>query len=250
MQTAKCSRPCAGISPSRAQVSRCAPVPPCREACISRAVINRNVAAAASAPQRLASAFSTVAVTVGLLAAPLNMAMAPSANATAIEPEVAVETHRDLERNGKLTTAKAYDDLRMTFGFMCTVAVETYRDLERNGKLTTAKAYDDLRMKFGFKRTADGRTMLKNDNGEWYNLRLDMEVPGAMLLRDTKGFVYAMQTDGLKQVDLTDDYIVMLMFSSGEWMEQKMPLTYMDAKGKEATLQMEENDFRNVRNSP
>jgi hypothetical protein len=41
----------------------------------------------------------------------------------------------------------------------------------------------------------------RKSNGGWVSVRLDMEVPGAILLRDTKsGAVYALETDGLPQV--------------------------------------------------
>lgn len=51
------------------------------------------------------------------------------------------------------------------------------------------------------KRTVDGRAQLKRKNGTWMSVRLDMEVPGAILLRDTKtNGVYALETDQLPQV--------------------------------------------------
>lgn len=41
---------------------------------------------------------------------------------------------------------------------------------------------------------------LRSRKGEWFAVRLDMEVPGALLLRDGKGNIYAIETEGLPQV--------------------------------------------------
>lgn len=62
------------------------------------------------------------------------------------------------------------------------------------------QALEDFRSKYSFRRTVDGRLQLRSARGEWYQCRLDMEVPGSMLLRDSKGNVYALQTEVLQQV--------------------------------------------------
>lgn len=42
---------------------------------------------------------------------------------------------------------------------------------------------------------------LRRKGGNWMSVRLDMEVPGAILLRDVKTeAIYALETDGLPQV--------------------------------------------------
>jgi hypothetical protein len=57
------------------------------------------------------------------------------------------------------------------------------------------------RNKYGIKRGLDGRVQLRRRSGTWVSVRLDMEVPGAILLRDTKTEqVYALETDSLPQV--------------------------------------------------
>lgn len=57
------------------------------------------------------------------------------------------------------------------------------------------------RSKYGIRRSLDGRAQLRRKNGTWMSIRLDMEVPGAILLRDTKtSQVYALETDSLPQV--------------------------------------------------
>lgn len=57
------------------------------------------------------------------------------------------------------------------------------------------------RGKYNIKRTIDGRVQLRRKSGAWMSVRLDMEVPGAILLRDMKTeAIYALETDGLPQV--------------------------------------------------
>lgn len=56
------------------------------------------------------------------------------------------------------------------------------------------------RSRYGIRRLLDGRVQLRSRKGEWFTVRLDMEVPGALLLRDSKGNVYAIETEGLPQV--------------------------------------------------
>jgi hypothetical protein len=55
---------------------------------------------------------------------------------------------------------------------------------------------------------------LRRKSGEWMSVRLDMEVPGAILLRDTKsGAVFALETDGLPQV-----CVVSLLGGAAAWL--------------------------------
>lgn len=57
------------------------------------------------------------------------------------------------------------------------------------------------RGKYNIKRGIDGRVQLRRKSGAWMSVRLDMEVPGAILLRDMKTeAIYALETDGLPQV--------------------------------------------------
>ncbi len=57
-------------------------------------------------------------------------------------------------------------------------AVDEYSDLESKGKTKSSKALDDFRAKYRIKRTVDGRVQLKSTKGEWWSVRLDMEVRG------------------------------------------------------------------------
>jgi hypothetical protein len=92
----------------------------------------------------------------------------------------------------------------------------------------------------------DGRVQLRARGGEWYTVRLDMEVPGALLLRDPKGGVYAIETEGLPQVDLSDDYVLLMLFADGSWQDQMQGIEYEDADnpGSVVQLTMGEREFR------
>jgi hypothetical protein len=57
------------------------------------------------------------------------------------------------------------------------------------------------RLKYGIRRDLSGRAQLRRSNGTWMQCKLDMEVAGTMLLRDTSdGSVHVLQTDKLEQV--------------------------------------------------
>jgi hypothetical protein len=57
------------------------------------------------------------------------------------------------------------------------------------------------RLKYGIRRDVSGRAQLRRSNGTWMQCKLDMEVAGTMLLRDTSdGSVHVLQTDKLEQV--------------------------------------------------
>ncbi|KAF5837205.1 hypothetical protein DUNSADRAFT_4660 [Dunaliella salina] len=96
------------------------------------------------------------------------------------------------------------------------------------------------------RRMADGRLQLRSSKGEWFQCRLDMEVPGSMLLRDPKGNVYAIQTEALQQIDLSDDLVALMMFADGDWEKQMSAMEYIDEKGKVKQLQLDDKDFREV----
>jgi hypothetical protein len=57
------------------------------------------------------------------------------------------------------------------------------------------------RLKYGIRRDVSGRAQLRRSDGTWMQCKLDMEVSGTMLLRNTKdGSVHVLQTDRLEQV--------------------------------------------------
>ncbi|PNW75071.1 hypothetical protein CHLRE_12g497850v5 [Chlamydomonas reinhardtii] len=126
-------------------------------------------------------------------------------------------------------------------------AVDEYSRLEASGKLTNAKALENIRSKFNFKRSIDGRVFVKSSKGTFFAVRLDMEVPGAMLFRDSSnGQIFALQTTTLQQIDLSNDQVVILLLSDGEWEREMSPIQFDDDAGKTTTLTLSENDFRNV----
>ncbi|KAG1660999.1 hypothetical protein FOA52_007164 [Chlamydomonas sp. UWO 241] len=126
-------------------------------------------------------------------------------------------------------------------------AVEEYAELETKGKAKSVSALEELRKRYKIRRSLDGRVQLLSSKGKWFSVRLDMEVPGAMLLREPDlGFVYAVQTEALQQIDLSDDYVLLLMFADSAWEEQMSPVSYSDENGKSKQLKLDEREFREV----
>eukprot|EP00879_Flechtneria_rotunda_P008704 GHRR01009118.1.p1 GENE.GHRR01009118.1~~GHRR01009118.1.p1 ORF type:complete len:235 (+),score=90.90 GHRR01009118.1:190-894(+) len=126
-------------------------------------------------------------------------------------------------------------------------ALEEYMKLEDEDKLRDQKSLDNIRGKYGIRRLIDGHVQLRRKDGTWMSVRLDMEVPGAILLRDSKsGAVYALETDSLPQVDLSDDYVLFMMFADGQWEEQMTAIEFEDEgkAGKTLQLVMDEKEFR------
>ncbi|MEW5312736.1 MAG: hypothetical protein WDW38_004347 [Sanguina aurantia] len=117
------------------------------------------------------------------------------------------------------------------------------------GKFATdSKALAAFRERFGFTRLPDGRVVLKSSKGLSYSVRLDMEEPGTMLLRETKGGdIFALSVDGLVQVDLSEDYTILAIFSDGEWEKEMTGITFSDgAKGATKQLKMDAGQFRMI----
>ncbi|GBF93326.1 hypothetical protein Rsub_06364 [Raphidocelis subcapitata] len=125
-------------------------------------------------------------------------------------------------------------------------ALEEYMELEAKGKMKDRRQLDDFRARFGIRRLLDGRVQLRSRKGEWHTVRLDMEVAGALLLRDPRGNIFAIETDGLPQVDLSDDYVLLMLFSDGSWQDQMQAIEYEDADepGRVVQLNMSESEFR------
>ncbi len=62
-------------------------------------------------------------------------------------------------------------------------AIQEYTQLEEKGKLKDLKSLETFRNSYGFKRNINGRVSVKGSSGQWYEVRLDMEVPGALILQ-------------------------------------------------------------------
>uniref|UniRef100_A0A7R9V095 Uncharacterized protein n=1 Tax=Chlamydomonas euryale TaxID=1486919 RepID=A0A7R9V095_9CHLO len=124
-------------------------------------------------------------------------------------------------------------------------AVDEYLEMESRGQTGSVKELQAIRSKYRFRRTADGRVELRSSRGDWWSVRLDMEVPGAMLLRDPSGKVFAVQTDTVQQIDLSEDLICLMMFADGNWEAQMAPIEYADG-GKIKQLKLDEKEFREV----
>lgn len=125
-------------------------------------------------------------------------------------------------------------------------AVDEYEALEAAGKFKSTKNLEDYRLKHRFRRGLDGRVWLKSSRGDFYAVRLDMQVPGGLLFRSPNGEVFALQTEALQQIDLSSDQVVILLFSEGDWEKQMSPIELEDENGKAKTLKMSEADFRSV----
>ncbi|KAI8472077.1 MAG: hypothetical protein J3K34DRAFT_504507 [Monoraphidium minutum] len=125
-------------------------------------------------------------------------------------------------------------------------ALETYIDQEAKGKLRDARSLEAFRARYGVRRGLDGRVQLRSRKGEWFSVRLDMEVAGALLLRAPNGDVFAIETQGLPQVDLSDDYVVLMLFADGGWQDAMQAVEYEDADspGKVVALNMGDAEFR------
>ena len=55
-------------------------------------------------------------------------------------------------------------------------AVDEYQEAESKGKTKNVKDLEGLRGKYRIRRQPDGRVQLKSSRGEWWSVRLDMEV--------------------------------------------------------------------------
>lgn len=124
-------------------------------------------------------------------------------------------------------------------------AVEEYAQLEEKGKMNQS-SLNDIRSKYKLRRAIDGRVQLRTSKGDWISVRLDMEVPGALLMRDPKGLIYAIQTGTLQQIDLSDDMVCLLMFADGGWESQMAPVEVDDQNGKSNQLKLSDKEFREI----
>jgi hypothetical protein len=134
--------------------------------------------------------------------------------------------------------------------------VREYSELEARGKGSDAKALEALRAKYNVRRGADGRISVRApQSGSWHTVRLDMEVPGVLLLRDTStGTIYALETASLAQVDLSDDTVVLMLFADGQWEREMATIDVRDpeeekkkgGKSEGRPLTLSEREFREV----
>ncbi|KAG1676466.1 hypothetical protein FOA52_002286 [Chlamydomonas sp. UWO 241] len=114
------------------------------------------------------------------------------------------------------------------------------------GSKLTLKQLDEFRGRYKLRRAPDGRVQLKSMRGDWWSVRLDMEVPGALLLRDPSGNVYAVQTETVQQIDLSDDLVCLLMFADGAWEGQMAAIEFAGDDGKVKQLTLNDKEFREV----
>lgn len=159
----------------------------------------------------LLAALTVVAATTASSAPARAAAPAAAATSAGARP---LEEYMKMEDAGKLKDQRALDNIRCVHvqAHVCVLlSAATPRPvLCASTGVTTCNCLRHAshrgpccsrRGKYGIRRSLDGRVQLRRRSGVWVSVRLDMEVPGAILLRDNKtGAVYALETDSLPQV--------------------------------------------------
>lgn len=126
-------------------------------------------------------------------------------------------------------------------------AVSDFIELQDSGKWDkNPRILEDFRNKYKYKRGIDGRVSVKGSKG-WYEMRLDMGVSGTVLLRqETSSELFLLEADQLKQVDLSDDKVVLLMFADGSWEKVLVPLEAEVEPGKVEPVKLTKQEFRDI----
>jgi hypothetical protein len=123
-------------------------------------------------------------------------------------------------------------------------ALQAYMQLEQSGEFNSVTA-GNLRLKYGIRRGDDGRVQLRKEDGTWMQLKLDMEVRGTMLLRNTADdTIWVLQTEMLEQIDLSDDYMLFSLFADKGWEQQIVPIQLTDESGSPSILEMNAQQFK------
>uniref|UniRef100_A0A383VBG5 Uncharacterized protein n=1 Tax=Tetradesmus obliquus TaxID=3088 RepID=A0A383VBG5_TETOB len=154
----------------------------------------------------------------------------------------AVLQQRPLQRRVNVHATFSNDDSGEGASPVAAQALQELFEMEARG--VDASALETFRLKYGMRRDVNGRAQLRRSDGTWMQCKLDMEVAGTMLLRDTNdGSVHVLQTDKLEQIDLSDDYLLLTLFADGEWQGQTQPIQLGDGDKLEP-LQVEEQQFK------
>mmetsp|Transcript_6776 Transcript_6776/g.18187 ORF Transcript_6776/g.18187 Transcript_6776/m.18187 type:complete len:154 (+) Transcript_6776:111-572(+) len=105
---------------------------------------------------------------------------------------------------------------------------------------------DSLRAEAQFRREYDGHVWVRARSGDWWEARLDAQVPGTVLLRNPEGYVYFLNLN-IQQIDLTDDYVMAAVFGDGSWEANVQRVQAKDdASGEPVDLQMPMDAFRDL----
>lgn len=141
-----------------------------------------------------------------------------------------------------------------------------FMQMLQKGPIKSTAKLSAARQAVGFDRTVDGRVLLYSEDGEPFQVKNDMGVPGALLLRDAGGYMYyipSTDADSLVQIDLSDDAIVAQLFANHAWEELLEPLEVVTAAPETSSrqskqqqqqqpeerleqLRLTERDFRSV----
>ncbi|KAF6261607.1 hypothetical protein COO60DRAFT_741703 [Scenedesmus sp. NREL 46B-D3] len=103
----------------------------------------------------------------------------------------------------------------------------SFMEMLQNGPVKDLGRLQEARRSVGFERAPDGRVLLLTEDGEPFQVKNDMGVPGLLLLRDAGGFCYYLprsDADSLVQIDLSDDAVVAQLFANHAWEELVEPL--------------------------
>ncbi|KAF6261645.1 hypothetical protein COO60DRAFT_743645 [Scenedesmus sp. NREL 46B-D3] len=156
----------------------------------------------------------------------------------------AVVQHRPLQRRVHVYATFPRDETAdQDASPVAAQALQELFDLEAGG--LDPLQLENFRLKYNIRRDASGRAQLRRSDGTWMQCKLDMEVSGTMLLRDTNdSSVHVLQTDKLEQIDLSDDYLLLTLFADGEWEGQTQPIQLAGDSGALEPLQVEEQQFK------
>jgi hypothetical protein len=120
--------------------------------------------------------------------------------------------------------------------------VEDFVKQTERAEALTPKQLQALRAKFAFRRSPTGKVQLRSKSGNWYDVRLDMNLPGVCMLRAPSGDIYILQLEKIQQIDLSNDLIVMSVFGDAEWEGALEPLAF--GEGGKDQLNMGVVEFR------
>uniref|UniRef100_A0A7S0YLA3 Uncharacterized protein n=1 Tax=Polytomella parva TaxID=51329 RepID=A0A7S0YLA3_9CHLO len=96
-----------------------------------------------------------------------------------------------------------------------------------------------------FKRNLDGHVqLLHNEDGCYWDVKLDGNVPGAVLIRSPeKGEVYFLRSENLRQIDLSNDRLIGRLFGDNQWQGVKEPLMAVSSDGAHHHLKLARDQF-------
>eukprot|EP00877_Chromochloris_zofingiensis_P007904 jgi/Chrzof1/3367/Cz12g22160.t1 len=131
----------------------------------------------------------------------------------------------------------------LAFGAPCWAKVPPTTEPGQNVGYLTDQEIDKHRIEMNFRRAYDGHVALvSKKNGQYLDVKCDMQVPGTVLFRAPNGQVYYIAYASLKQVDLSDDQVVSAL-AQDDWEQNLQPIQSVDDKGKVSPLELTREGF-------